>query len=304
MEKAILNVKELKVTQGMNGSYSHKGDLAIDISSVCKYLKAPFTGTIKRIYKNCNAVWLQSNEKVKYADGTEDYMTIMTIHDNDVSNLKVGQVIKQGEEYYHPGVKGNCTGAHIHLAIGKGKFTGNGWTKNKYGYWCINNQYDITKGLFIDESVKQTKPMYNWVVAKEEPKEPVKKELKFKIGDEVILNGYLYKTSNSTKPSSTIKNKKTQITKISEKSKHQYNTTGNLGWMDESSIKLNVIEYYPKTSYKGGSIVDGLKSIKVDSSFNNRKKIAKANGIGIYLSLGSQNIKLLKLLKNGKLIKP
>lgn len=144
----------------------------------------------------------------------------------------------------------------------------------------------------------------NKEITQENPKDEIKQELKFKIGDEVVLNGYLYKTSNSTKPSSTIKNKKTQITKISAKSKHQYNTTGNLGWMDESSIKLNVIEYYPKISYKGGSIVDGLKSIKVDSSFNNRKKIAKANGIGIYLSLGSQNIKLLKLLKDGKLIKP
>lgn len=286
MEKAILNVKELKVTQGMNGSYSHKGDLAIDISSVCKYLKAPFTGTIKRIYKNCNAVWLQSNEKVKYADGTKDYMTIMTIHDNDVSNLKVGQVIKQGEEYYHPGVKGNVTGSHIHLAIGKGKFTGNGWTKNKYGYWCINNQYDITKGLFIDKSVKQTKPMYNWEVAKEEPKEIENPKLKSveEIANEVIDG----KWSNGAE-------RKTKL----EKSGYNYKEVQN---------KVNEIlhnkKYYPKTSYKGGSIVDGLKSIKVNSSFNNRKKIAKANGIGIYLSLGSQNIKLLKLLKAGKLIKP
>ena len=58
MEKAIFNIKELKVTQGMNGSYSHKGDLAIDISKCCEYLKAPFTGKIKRIYTSCNAVWL------------------------------------------------------------------------------------------------------------------------------------------------------------------------------------------------------------------------------------------------------
>jgi len=162
MQKAVLNVKELNVTQGMNGSYSHKGDLAIDMGKVCTYLKAPFTGVIKRIYANCNAVWLESLEKVKYADGTEDYMTVMTLHDNDVSNLKVGQVLEQGTNYFQPGVKGKVTGSHIHIAVGKGKFIGNGWTENKYGSWCINNQYDITKALFVHTDVKQSKPMYDW----------------------------------------------------------------------------------------------------------------------------------------------
>lgn len=162
MEKAVLNVETLNVTQGMNGSYSHKGDLAIDIGSACKYLKAPFTGTIKRIYTNCNAVWLESNEKVKYADGTEDYMTILTIHDDDVSNLKVGKVIKQNEIYYHPGKKGKVTGSHIHIAIGKGKFSGTGWYENKYGSWCINNQYNIVKALFLYDKVKIQNAMYDW----------------------------------------------------------------------------------------------------------------------------------------------
>lgn len=168
MEKAVLNVKELNVTQGMNGSYSHNGELAIDLGKACEYFKAPFTGTIKRIYTNTNTVWLESLEKVKYADGTEDYMTVMTTHDNSVTNLYVGKVIKQGETYYQPGTKGKATGSHIHLGVGKGKFTGNGWTKGKYqpkidGYaWPINNQYDITKALFVHKDVKQTNPMYDW----------------------------------------------------------------------------------------------------------------------------------------------
>ena len=132
MEKAVLNVDTLNITQGMNGSYSHKGDLAIDMGKACKWLKAPFTGTIKRIYTKCNAVWLESNNKVKYADGTVDYMTVMTLHDNNVSNLKVGQVIKQGTVYYQPGAKGIGTGSHIHIAVGKGKFSETGCYKGKY----------------------------------------------------------------------------------------------------------------------------------------------------------------------------
>ena len=62
--------------------------------------------------------------------------------------------------------------------------------------------------------------------------------MKFKIGDKVIINGYLYKSSNATTPSSSVKNKVTNITRIAGGTKHPYNTTGDLGWMDESSIKL------------------------------------------------------------------
>lgn len=46
----------------------------------------------------------------------------------------------------------------------------------------------------------------------------------------------------------------------------------------------------------GGSIYIG-----VDSSFSNRKKIASKNGINNYSGSASQNLKLLNLLKQGKL---
>ena len=62
--------------------------------------------------------------------------------------------------------------------------------------------------------------------------------MKFKIGDKVIINGNLYKSSNATTPSSTVKNKITNITRIAQGAKHPYNTTGDLGWMDEKDIKL------------------------------------------------------------------
>ena len=62
-------------------------------------------------------------------------------------------------------------------------------------------------------------------------------------------------------------------------------------------------EYLENSSYKGNSIVDALKEIGVDSSFNNREKIAFRNGISNYTGTGTQNTKLLNLLKMGKLIK-
>lgn len=64
-----------------------------------------------------------------------------------------------------------------------------------------------------------------------------------------------------------------------------------------------VTQYYPKYSGKTNSIVDALKSLKIDSSFKNRKKIAAANNIKLYIGTGSQNTKMLNLLKQGKLVK-
>lgn len=61
--------------------------------------------------------------------------------------------------------------------------------------------------------------------------------------------------------------------------------------------------YYKKYTGSSVSLVDALKSIGVDSSITNRKKIAKANGISNYTGTSSQNTKLLNLLKQGKLKK-
>lgn len=75
--------------------------------------------------------------------------------------------------------------------------------------------------------------------------------------------------------------------------------------IDYTNGKLaNAVKYFAKTSYKGISLVDGLKSIKAESGFSYRSKIAKANGIKAYIGLASQNTKLLNLLKQGKLVKP
>lgn len=62
-----------------------------------------------------------------------------------------------------------------------------------------------------------------------------------------------------------------------------------------------VVKYLSNKNYKGSSIIEALEQIKVDSSFSNRSKIAKANGITNYKGTSSQNTKLLKMLKSGTL---
>lgn len=61
--------------------------------------------------------------------------------------------------------------------------------------------------------------------------------------------------------------------------------------------------YFPKYSGKSFSIVDALDSLKIDSTYSNRKKIASKNNIKDYKGTASQNEKMLTLLKQGKLIK-
>lgn len=68
-------------------------------------------------------------------------------------------------------------------------------------------------------------------------------------------------------------------------------------------IKKGKSKYYPKCVINTCSLVDALKSVKVDNSFSNRKVIAMKNGITNYKGTAEQNTKLLKLLKGGKLIK-
>lgn len=288
MEKAILMMDYLNVTQSGNGSFSHRGDLAIDIAgkdSGIDYLKAPFTGKIKRKYKNVNAVWLESIDKVMYADGTIDYMTVMTLHDDDISNLKVGDIIKQGDIYYKEGSTGYVTGNHIHLAVGKGKFTGNGWYKNSYGNWCINNQIEVCKALFIPNNTKIINSGgYNWI---RENSNIIDNTYKVVKGDTLTSIAKKYNTTvDELVKLNNIKNK--NLIKIGQILK----------------IPNNNKRYFKKYTGNSVSIVDILKSLDEDYSYEYRNKIASANGINNYTGTSKQNNNLVNLIKQGILIKP
>lgn len=85
------------------------------------------------------------------------------------------------------------------------------------------------------------------------PDAAVKPEkLKFKVGDKVIINGELYESSNDTTVDGYVKNKTTHITRVAQGALHPYNTTGDLGWMDEKDIKL----YANATDLKVGDKVE------------------------------------------------
>lgn len=71
-----------------------------------------------------------------------------------------------------------------------------------------------------------------------EPKPTPTPSGKFKVGDKVVINGNLYTSSSAKSPAGSVSNKTTNITRYAAGSAHPYNTTGDLGWMNESDIKL------------------------------------------------------------------
>lgn len=99
--------------------------------------------------------------------------------------------------------------------------------KKGSGNWGAGSNY-IFKGFIYNPAVKDEKP---------EPKPTPVTPLKFNIGDKVIINGPLYLNANAAQPNGHVTNKVTNITHRVEGAAHPYNTTGILGWMNESDIK-------------------------------------------------------------------
>ena len=71
--------------------------------------------------------------------------------------------------------------------------------------------------------------------------------------------------------------------------------------VDTAKTVSNTFEKYTGNST---SIVVALTSLGIDSDIEYRKKIAEVNGIKAYKGSAAQNTKLLKLLSEGRLIKP
>lgn len=148
------------------------------------------------------------------------------------------------------------------------------WNQHRYntnGRWGCNANYKF-RGF-----------IYNPVAKEEVPQPAPQPEIipgpssKFNIGDKVVINGALYSNANADVASGTINNKVTNITRKAEGTKHPYNTTGDLGWMDEASISLYVAPApVVDNSLKVG---DNVKIVGYGNG-SSTGKAGKAGGIG------------------------
>lgn len=103
---------------------------------------------------------------------------------------------------------------------------------NNNGRWGLSSSYTFRGFIYLPDDVQKVVSGGTTPEPKPEPG-PVGK---FNIGDKVVINGPLYVSSNASSPSGSVSNKVTNITRRADGSAHPYNTTGDLGWMDESSI--------------------------------------------------------------------
>ena len=196
----IYPTKIMSITQNYSDNFSHKPnstgkpiyDYPIDENCGTTgrdYFYCPCDEVeIKRIYgvgsSGANTIWLQSTSKVVFANGEEDYCTILVTHPNDdtLKSLKVGQTFKRKEKMFLEGKDGNATGNHFHISVSKGKFVYSGWKKNNLGAWCITGKpIKPEEAFFIDReftTIKKTAGLKFKDMPKIEVPKPVEKDSK------------------------------------------------------------------------------------------------------------------------------
>ena len=194
----IYPTKIMSITQNYADNFSHKPnstgkpiyDYPIDEncgSTGRDYFYCPCDEiVIKRIYgvgsSGANTIWLQSTSKVVFANGEEDYCTILVTHPNDdtLKSLKVGQTFKRKEKMFLEGKDGNATGNHFHISVAKGKFVYSGWKKNNLGAWCITGKpVKPEDAFFVDlefTTIKKTNGLTFKTLPKIEVPKPVEKD--------------------------------------------------------------------------------------------------------------------------------
>ena len=170
MQYAKFPIKKTWVSCKMDEGF-HKDTKAIDFGILNPYnetsLYAPFDGKVVFVDKKSNGggIAFESLEKVKFVDGTEDYMTVWTGHDNKPP--KKGTTFKQGELYSHMGTAGGVA-EHCHLETLKGKFKMATKVTNK-GSYKFENAIEPFNALYVDEDTIIKYSPYKWeIVPKEE----------------------------------------------------------------------------------------------------------------------------------------
>ena len=162
--------KVMRITQRYDGKTSHKPhmtgspkDYSLDegctdggrdwIYCGCDELKVVrITGT--RNNKRTNAIWLTSTTKCDLANGKKSVVTLQFVHPNDDDLLKIkeGQIFRRGDKICREGNDGSSAN-HLHMAVGLGVITNNGWVQNSNGKWVLTTTDGPIKpedAFFID----------------------------------------------------------------------------------------------------------------------------------------------------------
>ncbi len=173
IEDFLCPFTDMYITQGSNSAYSHKGIMANDVRGKEPGVRypyyAPCTCKCLKTYPQSGQVMWQSVNKVRFSNGRVDYATFMTCHD-DTMDAKIGMVVPQGNQLGNMGTKGNATGVHCHIEVSQSADTS--WTKNQYGNYHFNNEYDLDDCYFVDNTNVLNGMGGNWRTTDKVPVNP------------------------------------------------------------------------------------------------------------------------------------
>lgn len=168
-EVMLFPLPYMNITQGENGSLSHRGTYNIDFVGWGKsgrLYKAPLyapcsckcIGTIDSYNKGRI---FQSINKVHTPNGLQ-YVTFMNFHDNNPI-ARVGSTFKQGQLYAHTGTAGIGTGDHTHFNCANGKYKG--WEQvPPDGHGQLKNSTHIYNICYVNDTVIVDGHMYPWKI--------------------------------------------------------------------------------------------------------------------------------------------
>ena len=146
---ALFPMEHLRITQGRYSNFSHKGYNAYDLAGKdggIDLMYAPFDLKVEWVDNGkhkTGAVFSNATPIIMANGRKQQPRTVMMMlwHANTIRHLKVGSIIKQGQEFYSEGTAGMATGNHVHIELSYGTYAG-GYPlfKLSNGYWTLKGK--------------------------------------------------------------------------------------------------------------------------------------------------------------------
>jgi len=219
--------------------------------------------------------------KIKHKNGQKTLYAHLQYGSVTVSK---GDIVTKGEKIGTMGATGKAFGVHLHFEVRNYDET----RENPYEYLWGSKQIRAPAKL----ETKHEKIEEIETIIKEGKEEIVDQEMP-------AFDQTKEKVNTVSEPAKKIEEKSLE----EKKQKTAEFNKENISVKKEKVIvkPKNKQKYLVNKEYQWYSIVDALKDIGVDSSYSYRSLLASKNNIENYSGTSSQNLKMLDLLKKGKL---
>lgn len=164
-EVLLFPLEYLYMSQDEGGDYSHLYTYSIDClgwGANGRVFRCPYYApcTLRCVRVTSNSIVWQSLNRVHFADGTLDYVTINFVHDNNLSVHFVNEIIQQGDLIGHTGTAGNVTGDHVHINTARGTYQG--FYDVGTGHYQLVNSTHVYDTLYVNDTIILQGYNHNW----------------------------------------------------------------------------------------------------------------------------------------------